>query len=722
MADRKYTITLEDGRSFEASADAAVTPEEILAEAERSSGVKVKTLDINEAGYGAKSLAKDVAHGALKTGAAYADILSTPGRELAAKAKRRYSGGLLKGLMAPPEMPGPEAGMDYWPQSRETAEAAQAVMPQAPAEGARQFVRAGLEGAGGGLAGGFGAPGAAAVAGASGGLGSELAVRQFGEGMPQRLGGGLAGGVAAVPAMAATRVAAGGIRDVAQGLPFNVRNLAEQTMRGSDPANVQIAADRMRDASAAGVPINASQAMLRPSNIDAMIEFLANSQHGTQTIDMLRKQPSQLRTMAEIMKSRLPGQVTSAQDTANRVQEAATSAVSRSQKRAGAAYRAEIPPGTTVAVPRIEAFSAALDRYAEAHPNIFASDLAKEVKRQLARSDAVPATTAPVGSGKVTSRLTVKGQPTPPDYLTDVHDLKAAVDEVLGGFGKNNPNMKVSPAQANRYAQEIRTLFDRTIATPGTPMRKARAAARQVFETETNPMKKSVVGRLMGPQGANDVREAPQAQLRTLLNRGTPEGGFSEIKQLEAALRREDPTAFVDLVKTYLTDTLNAQLPKEGQRLPSNLAEKWLKSLAGNPNQSRGLDDMLAGVARSKGVPEETVVKGFRSFVDLLGMAERIPNKISGMPTRDIEEVAGASRIAAGFESRFLGSGLGHKIRAIYSGKAYELMDKLLTTPEGLETLQQLAKVGSKSPKSLVILDGLIGGLAANQPSITEPK
>ena len=715
MAERKYKITLEDGRTFEASADPAITPEEVLAEAERSTGVKVKTLDVDAADYSPKSLATDAARSFVQNSAGLIDLATMPTRLMGKAVKDIRE----KGLAAPGLLRGGAEGFNAFPQSEATTAALDEYLPEKPAlTPARRYTRAGLGGLAGAVAAPMGGPAMNLAAGVAGGLGSEAAVDVAGEGVVPRVIGGALGGAG----VGLARTGVNAARDSAQGVPFNMRALAEQTLRGSDPANLDIAADRMRQAGAQGVSINASQAMLRPSNLDSMIEFLANSRHGTRIIDMLRKQPSQLRTMAEIMKSRLPGQVTSAQDTANRVQEAATAAISRSQKKAGAAYRAEIPAGTTVATPRIEAFSAALDRYADAHPNIFAADLAKEVKRQLARSDATPATIAPVGSGKVTSRLTVKGQPKPPDYLTDVHDLKAAVDEVLSGFGKNNPNMKVTPAQANRYAQDIRTLFDRTVATPGTPMRKARTAARQVFETETNPLKKSVVGRLMGPQGATDVREAPQAQLRTLLNRGTPEGGFSEIKQLEAALRREDPTAFIDRVKTHLTDTLNAQLPKEGQRLPSNLAEKWLKSLAGNPNQSRGLDDMLAGVARSKGVPEDTVVKGFRNFVDLLGMAERIPNKISGMPTRDIEEVAGASRIAAGFESRFLGSGLGHKIRSVYSGKAYEMMDKLLTTPEGLETLQRLAKTGPKHPGSLVVLQGFLQGLASNEAPITEPK
>jgi len=660
----------------------------------------VKTLDANgfdtsdlKAGWGPGELLKDVARGFVKGSAGIVDLATLP---------LRYGERKLGELAGKPA----EGDFNAFPQSAATGAALDELLPTKPAvTPGRRYARAGLEGAGSG----FSLPGPSAAltaaAGAGGGLGGEAMADAAGEGPAQRLVGGLLGG---------------GAVGLARGVKPNRADLARETMEGSDPANVAIAIQRMKEARDQGLPINASQGMLRPSNIDDMIEFLANSRQGDQTINNLRTQPGVLALKAQGTRASLPGQITSPQDTANRVQEAATGALKASTQKAGAAYAAKLPPGTQVPPAQIEAFSKALDDYAAAHPNTAAATMAAEVKRRLTLGGEEAAAPAPLGAGKVASRLQVKPQPKAPQYLTEASQLKSAVEDAIQNHGANAQNTSAVSKDLNRYAQTIRTMFDRTVAPVGSPMREARAASRQIYVDEVNPLRKSVVGRLAGVRGADEVKEAPQAQLKAVLERGTPDGGLSEIKQLEKTLRKQDPTAFPDLVKTFVADKIESVLPVEGARVAPNLAEKLRKTLAGTKAASRGLDDMMAGVARSKGLDEDTMVKGFRNFVDLLVLAERVPNRISGLPSRDLADIAGKSATASAAEMRFMGSGLGHKIRSVFSADAYKFMDKMLNSPEGLEALQKLAKTGPKHPGSLVVLEGLLGASGGISAPVTQ--
>lgn len=571
------------------------------------------------------------------------------------------------------------------------------------------FANAALEGAGGAFAGPTGAIGPirTAVSGALAGGGGEGAARLFGDNALSRgLGAVLGGGLGAIGAHART----------------NAPTLAREGLEDVKPVHLDQAVERMRWAQSQGVPINLSQAMPRASNVDDLVDALANSRFGDKTISQLRDQPERLHIRSKIEAGKLPGVQSSPQDVANRAQEAATGAIKSGEAQASAAYRAALPAGTKVPVSNIQAFEDSLKSFAKANPNTAGADMANHVVSKLKIESGAPAQKVPLGSGKFSSRIQKVGAPTPPTYIDDAQQLKGAVDDAIQGFGANTLGTAASAKDLNRYAAQIRDLWKQTVRQPGTPLDNAAGAARQVFTDTVNPMKKSITGDIAGPRGASETRQATASKLESYFNKGTPQKGPSPILTLEKDLRNVDPTVFTDAVKTHIAGRLNKISPVEGERVAQDFAAQVKKTLAANPDQERGLRDMLAGVARSQGLPEKELVDGFMNFIRLSTTAARLPGRVSGLPVRDAIERAGESGVATALQAGPFGSfyQMGRRIRMALSADAFRTIDKLITTPEGVRTLQELAKSPIMSLQSQNAIAAFYGSLGQSDPIMPE--
>lgn len=649
---------------------------------------------------------KGVGRGALRAGLGVGEAVLTGPLALtlaalplvaAARARSTFAGG-----QPDPKTEGPVQHPFFSAAERRLEEF---LNPPPPKTTSEAFIRSISQGVGGAAIG----PGAGAsllrtgiIGGVSGGSG-ELAERLLpGSALSRPLGelvGGFGAGLAAAPRT-------------------NAPELAREVLEKVKPADLAEGVQRMAAARATGLPLTAAQAMRAPSNIDDMIDALASSRFGDNTVDILRRQPAVLQGKADAALRALPGTAQSTQAIANRVQEATTKAIKAAQGRANAAFRARLPEGTQVNPAAVAAFDRRLAEFIEANPSTQAADMAAVVRRAIRLAPEGAPKQVPVGSGPVSSRLTTTAQRRPPEFILDAGKLKNAIDDQISEFGQSRLNDPRNARFIDRSANTIRTMFDRTVATPGTPLREARSAARQVFVDEVNPLKKSVIGRLAGLGGAIEDREAVVGRLTQLFARGTPDAKSSEILALERTLRGVDRTLFVDAVKSHLTDKLRAIGPTEGARDTVDFAAQVKRAISANPAQEQGLRDMLAGVARSAGVPEKEVVDGFMNFVKLSTAAADRPINLSGLPLEDLKQVAGNSARETALHGLFgLLAAVGKKIRMGLSEDAFRTMDRLLSTPEGIETLQKLARTPILSRKAETAITTFFASQGAPDPS-----
>lgn len=560
--------------------------------------------------------------------------------------------------------------------------------------------------------GGFVAPIRSAVVGASSGMGAEGSAKLFGDNGLSRFLGGLFGGLT------------GGVVTAAK---TNKESLAREALKDARPADLAVAKQRMIEAEAAGIPINLSQAMPRASNIDAYAETLANSRHGVKTTEQLRAQPAQIALGTEDQLSTLPGQIRQPQILANNAQEGATKAISNGVAAAGQAWQKAAPQGSLIPEQMVGQLDNRLALMAKQYPNTAAAELFNDVQARLK----APQQPAPPGPGI----LGPNGQPlnppaAGPKYLTDALQVKGAIDDALENFGKRNLNTPGLDSKLLRRAQEVREMFNGLVDQYAPKLSAANQAYNAVMEGVVDPLKKSVVGRVAGRTGASDVLESPQSRLFSVFDKGTVPGATSsEILTLERSLREAGHAAdFQDAAKTWLATKVSTALKSGDNRMPDDIAGK-LRVAFGDPRQldqtSKGFQDILAGLARSQGVPQAPYVKGFQAFMEIVSNAARRPGNVRGTTPGEI--------------TRNAGEGVGRHLGAVnfmtplrqpllawsrwLEQDSLSAMDRLLTSPEGVDTLIKLGRQPRMSHTAISTMATFLGSSAAadNSPTITPP-
>lgn len=561
--------------------------------------------------------------------------------------------------------------------------------------------------------GGMAAPIRSALIGASSGAGSEAAATAFGDNAVTRTLGGVAGGLT------------GGLATAAK---TNRGTLAQEALSDTRPEDLAVAVERMKAARDAGIPINLSQAMPRASNIDAYVDALANSKHGRNVTEQLRKQPQQVAFGAEEQMANLPGQIRMPQVLANNAQEAAEASIRQGMDQATKAWQKFAPQGAAIPEGVVANFDEQLKAMAAKYPNTAQADLINDVRSALKTGQQTTG-----GSPLLDATGNLINPPTKgPAYLTDALQVKGAIDDVLQNFGARKLNTPGLQGKELRRAQEVRGMFRDMIDLEVPQLAQANKAYEAVMSGVVDPLKKSVVGRVAGRVGANAAQEAPQARLFSVFEKGTVPGATSsEILTLEKAFRNAgQPEVFQDAAKSWLAGKVSTALKSTDNRMPENIGER-LRVAFGDPRQldqtSKGFEDVLAGLARSQGVPEAQYVKGFKNFMEIVSDAARRPGSVRGVTPGEVKEMA-----SEGVFKRLGQVSVMTPIRqpalkwaSFLEADALSTMDKLLTTPEGVATLVKLGKQPPKSHAAVTTMATFLGTNAAvqggeqNLPGIT---
>lgn len=539
--------------------------------------------------------------------------------------------------------------------------------------------------------GGMAAPIRSALIGASSGAGSEAAAAAFGDNAVTRTLGGVAGGLT------------GGLVTAAK---TNRGTLAREALSDARPEDLAVAVERMKTARGAGIPINLSQAMPRASNIDAYVDALANSKHGRNVTEQLRKQPQQIAFGVEEQMANLPGQIRMPQVLANNAQEAATAAIDAAKRARTNAWQKAYDDGLlqsgqlTVPETAVAAAYQKLTDLANSVPNTSKSKMLTDLRERLV---------------------------TPEGFITEPLQLNEILKDAAGRLKPVNLATSGLDAGAAKWVgKQISALRD-DFGAAFEPIQKANAAY-QAATPAVDALKKSVVGRVAGRAGAQDALEAPQSRLFSVFDKGTVPGATSsEILTLEKAFRKAgQPEVYQDAAKSWLAGKVSTALKSADNRMPENIGER-LRVAFGDPRQldqtSKGFEDVLAGLARSQGVPEAPYVKGFKNFMEIVSDAARRPGSVRGVTPGEVKDMA-----SEGVFKRLGQVSVMTPIRqpalkwaSFLEADALSTMDKLLTTPEGVATLVKLGKQPPYSHAAVTTMATFLGTNAATQGGETNP-
>jgi len=568
-----------------------------------------------------------------------------------------------------------------------------------PINPGQRYASSMLEGATGGLVGGVGGLGRSALIGAAGGLGAEAAGTATSQNPLARILGALL---------------AGGATGIATGAKTSRADIARETLRDAKEADLDQAVATMRgqrqafaDRGVENAGINLSQAMPQSSNVDAMVEKLANSRHGTHTTAQLRAQPSQTSALVEGELVGLPGTQRPWQDLANRAQEASTKLIQREKAEAG------------------DRWASTYTREAAGQPTQVPADVVERVAADLIwkAEEAGFRTTKAMGLKQLAARLyDPSGNP-----ITDGQTLNEILKDAAGKAKPTSIGSRGLDVAASKYLQrqiaETRDAFGAAFE----PFKKANAAFKGYTEGVVEPLKKSVIGDIAGRAGAQPDRQAVVGHLTKVFEQGTTPGGArSEILTLQKNLQRTDPEAYTDAAKSWLAEKITKAAAPTDNRFPEDFSRKLVQAFGSETatvtKKSKGLQDVLVGMARAQGQPDDAFL-GLPKLMQYIASSARRPKGFQGASSVDFDRIAGsptANALARGSVFNPFRPAL-VAMDNLLRGDAYQFVDKLITSPEGVEVLRTLAKSSPQGKKTQAALATFAATITTGTPKPNQP-
>lgn len=233
------------------------------------------------------------------------------------------------------------------------------------------------------------------------------------------------------------------------------------------------------------------------------------------------------------------------------------------------------------------------------------------------------------------------------------------------------------------------------------PAREEYNAIRERVEA---PVRESPIPKLAA------TNELPQ-QFGDLFATRAAEIGLNPKKVTMAieALAKTDPT----LPKDFLTQYMRASL-ENVQRAASAQAgttgARFADTIAKNTTQRENLRAAFKGVYGDKG---NEAVNGLNKMLDILeAQGRRLP---SGSPTAEKGMLAEASAGTVGRALKQPLSAAGDLYQSIFFGQDYNRIAKTITSPDGVMTLEKLAKAGKDQKKAGLAITEINQLIKANQ-------
>ena len=188
----------------------------------------------------------------------------------------------------------------------------------------------------------------------------------------------------------------------------------------------------------------------------------------------------------------------------------------------------------------------------------------------------------------------------------------------------------------------------------------------------------------------------------------------ADIKRTVDLLRRKDPTA----VPSWTRQQLEANFNESAQKLSSGENQfggpKFVANVTGNKQQK---DNLRTLVTESSGMQ---AWKGFEDFLQVMeAQGQRFPAN-SATTFNEMERQRLGGGLATKLVTPITPSRFTRGIEQWQMGNNAKTLAKMLTDPDSVSKLEELARTGPKSVRGQILVNSLIGGYTAQKPEITE--
>jgi hypothetical protein len=159
------------------------------------------------------------------------------------------------------------------------------------------------------------------------------------------------------------------------------------------------------------------------------------------------------------------------------------------------------------------------------------------------------------------------------------------------------------------------------------------------------------------------------------------------------ALAKTDPNLPKEFLNQYMRASLEG-VQRASSRQAGTVGARFADTIVKNTTQKENLKAAFREVYGTKG---SEAVKGLNVMLDVLeAQGRRLP---SGSPTAEKGMLAEESIGLLGKSFRNIPGAIGNLYQGIFYGRDYEKIAKAITSPNGVETLEKLAKAGKDRKK-----------------------
>jgi hypothetical protein len=223
-------------------------------------------------------------------------------------------------------------------------------------------------------------------------------------------------------------------------------------------------------------------------------------------------------------------------------------------------------------------------------------------------------------------------------------------------------------------------------------------------KTQIGPMKAGPVGQIAEGQVGGDIL-MPTKPIALYP---------ADIKRTADLLRRKDPEALPDWTRQQLEGIFNETTQKLSTGENQFGGPKFASTIAGNKQQR---DNLRTLVTETGGMQ---AWQGFENFLDVAeAQGQRMPANSATAFNEMAKGELGRGIVSKGL-TLFKPSNLVNWAENMQLGRNADMLAKMLTDPDSVAKLEQLARTGPRSAKAQVIANSLAGAYVAPKPELTE--
>ncbi len=312
---------------------------------------------------------------------------------------------------------------------------------------------------------------------------------------------------------------------------------------------------------------------------------------------------------------------------------------------------------------------------------------------------------------------------TNPALKKELESLSAQIEEAKGNLGMLNSIRKDfrdridTPAfgadnlskEASSKVTPILKQIDEALIKSSDAYAEANALHAKISKEVIEPLMASGVGKVAGkgfdPKDTQNINNA--LSVLTDIKSARPR----TISQVATELNKVDKTVFPSMVRVVLDNSFDKASKKLLSGENRNAGALFAKEVYGTPQQAENLQAMIKQTALSNGNNPNATWKGFENLMTVLERTGRIPGVGSQTtPRRQLNTELSRSKLAATGDliSTSPLSSVNKAIRQWQEQGRYKELAQILTDPNSVEKIEQLARMQPNSRKARFLVSQVL--------------